>query len=234
MGTNTVRGFLMGFTRDRRITKGLLASNSNTDNPVSSTAFFIAPTQSTSLSAISLVNRSFFDGLGCRASTKYHSMKMDISGSLENCSSTFCHFAVTFDPRQDRISMYFDGTLMTTSSMSYVFGINPNTMPNLPTSKKPNSFFYNPITVNSTAPAALKSGPVLDSNFTPWIVGGGFTDGFAYGGNFLGGIYGGIISGLRGRLGSIKFYSKSLEKDEILNNYNTHKNFFKNIDTSKL
>jgi hypothetical protein len=233
-GTNTVRGFLMGFTRDRRITKGLYASNSNTDNHVSSTVFFIAPTQSTSISSVSLVNRSSFDGLDCRSTTKYHSMKMELSGNLENCSSTFCHFAVTFDPYNDKISMYFDGSLITTSSMSYVFGISPNTMPNLPTGKKPNSFFYNTITVNSTAPTSLKSGPVLDPVFTPWIVGGGFTDGYAYGGNFLGGIYGGIISGLRGRLGSIKFYSKPLEKLEVLNNYNTHKNFFKNIDTSKL
>ena len=233
-GTNTVRGFLMGFTRDRRITKGLPASNNSSDNAVSATSFFIAPTQSISLSSVALVNRSSFDGLDCRAGTKYHSMKVDIAGALENCSSTFCHFAVTFDPKQDEIKIYFDGSLVATSGMSYVFGTEPNTMPNLPTSKKPNSFFYNPITVNSTAPASLKSGPTLDPVFTPWIVGGGFTDGFAYGGNFLGGLYGGIISGLRGRLGSIKFYSKPLEKSEVLNNYNTHKNFFKNIDTSKL
>ena len=116
-------------------------------------------------------------------------------------------------------------------------------MPNLPTAAATNSFEYSVYSVGSSAPNSLKYGPKLDTfrgpngvilKYTPWIVGGGYTDGLYDKGNFMGGSYGGIISGLRGHLGSIKFYSKPLNSSEVINNYNTQKNFFKNIDTSKL
>jgi hypothetical protein len=239
-GIDAVRGFLMGFSRDRRLTSESYPSNSNADNPASSTVFFIAPTQSISLSAATLVNRSYFDGQDCNLATRYHSMVVpvsaDISGlTLSTCSDEFCHIAVTFDPIEDKISFYMDGVNIATSSMSYVFGIPPYTMPNLPTFKNStNSFEYDAISVGPNAPAALKQGPKLDTYFTPWIVGGGYTDGMYYYGNFMGGSYGGIISGLRGHLGSIKFYSKPLKGSEVLNNYNAQSAFFKNIDTTKL
>jgi hypothetical protein len=104
-------------------------------------------------------------------------------------------------------------------------------MPRIPTFKKTNSFQYSASSVNSTAPNSLKFGPKLDRYFTPWIVGGGYTDGMHLYGNFMGGPYGGISSGLRGHVGSLKFYSKPLISGEIVNNYNAHKNFFKNINT---
>lgn len=236
-GTDYVRGFMLGFTRDRRLVTGSPASNDSSLNPASQTCFFLAPTQSISASAATLINRSAFDGLECKADTKYHSMTRSLNGSLANCSSTFCHFAVTFNPRDDEISMYFDGEKVATSSMSYVFGIPKYTMPNLPNTATDNSFEYGITTVGAAAPTSLKYGPKLDGlspKVTPWIVGGGYTDGLFNKGNFMGGTYGGVISGLRGFIGSIKFYNKYLNYSEVLNNYNTHKNFFKNIDTSKL
>jgi len=232
--TNSVKGFLMGFTRDRRLVSELPASNDSSLNPANQTSFFIAATQSVSPSAATLINRSGFEGYGCREYTKYHSMVKRVDEGLNTVSSTFCHVTVTFNPRDDEVSFYFDGQKVSTSSLSLVFGVSPNTMPNLPSFKVANSFEYNSVSVGAAAPASLKTGPKLDPYFTPWIVGGGYTDGLYNKGNFMGGVYGGIISGLRGYLGSIKFYSKSLTNFEVLNNYNTHKNFFKNIDTSKL
>lgn len=231
---NVVRGFMMGFTRDRRIVNDEGASNNSGDNPVAQTSFFIAPTQSVTVSSAGLINRSLYDGTDCLAETKYHSMKHPLSTDMKNVSGQFCHIGVTFNPDLDEISFYFDGDKVTTSSLSNVFGIPKFTMPNLPTFKLTNSFEYSQTSVNADAPQSLKYGPKLDTYFTPWIVGGGYTDGLFNKGNFMGGIYGGIISGLRGYLGSIKFYSKSLVRSEILNNYNTHSSFFKNIDVSKL
>lgn len=236
-GTDYVRGFMLGFTRDRRIVSGLPASNSGTLNPVSSTCFFLAPTQSISASAATLVNRAFYDGLDCKAGTNYHGMSIPVNSLMKNVSSAFCHIAVTFDPQNDKLTVYFDSEPVATSAMSYVFGIPAYTMPNLPTITTPNSFEYSQATVGIQAVDTLKSGPKLDGNttkITPWIVGGGYTDGLYQKGNFMGGVYGGLISGLRGYLGSIKFYQKPLTDTEVLNNYNTHKNFFKNIDISKL
>jgi len=246
LGTNAVRGFIMGFTRDRRLVGELPASNETDDNPATDSVFFIAPTQSANASSAGLINRSYFDNDECAGLlTKYHCMTHSVSDitngvSFKDCEDKFCHVAVSFNPMDDKISFYLDGNLMTTSSMSYVFGIAPHSMPNLPTVFVPeNSFEYSTNNVGPYASNDLKYGPKLDRlgisqfnrGFTPWIVGGGYTDGMYQNGNFMGGTYGGIISGLRGHLGSFKLYSKPLSDSEILNNYKTQKDFFKNIDT---
>ncbi len=238
-GGENVRGFMMGFTRDVRITSEKFATNSQTDNPVSASCFFIAPTQSISASSVSFINRSSFDGQKCNSQARYHGMIQKINQQsngvyLSSCQNEFAHIAVTFDPLSDSIKFYLDGNLITTSSMSYVFGIQPYTMPNLPTFKKPNTFDYVPSALNATAPTKLKYGPRLNKYFTPWIVGGGYTDGMYQYGNFMGSNYGGVKSGLRGYLGSLKFYSRPLADSEVYENYRAHKDFFKNIDTSTL
>ena len=92
-----------------------------------------------------------------------------------------------------------------------------------------NSFQYASGTVDG--PTTLYGGPKLNTFYTPWIVGGGYTDGMYKYGNFLGGDRGGIISGLRGHIGSLKFYSKALNNQEVLQNYKAQKGFFKNIRT---
>lgn len=239
LGDNAVRGLILGFTRDRRLTQSASASNDADDNQATQGAFFLAPVQSINSSAAGLINRSYYDTETCTSGTTFHSLVCPISStvngvSFSSCDLTFCHVAVTFDPLKDQVSVYLDGVNMATSSMSTVFGIKPFHMPNIPSFKKNNSFEYNSLTVGPSATADLRTGPKLNTYFTPWIVGGGYTDGMYSRGNFLGGTNGGLISGLKGYIGSLKFYKKPLTSQEVLNNYNAQSSFFKNIDTLSL
>ena len=93
--------------------------------------------------------------------------------------------------------------------------------------------------------ADFSLGPKLDTIYTPWTLGGGYTDGFLKwdghstpqtsltelpdAGGFMN-KYHGKTSGLNGFVGSVKFYSKSLDNKEVLRNYNAQKNYFKNIE----
>lgn len=221
-GDSFVRGMVMGFTRDRRITQdGVGYSNNNEDNnPASSLSFFIAPTISRDASSASWINKD-----ACLNVPDFFKMRVNLAGTpIGSVSSSFVHLAISVSPQDDEISMYCDGTLLTTSSVTEVFG---NTTPSLPSFKKENSFEYSSTTVDG--PDTVKQGPSLNPFFTPWIVGGGYTDGNYYQGNFMGGDRGGITSGLRGYLGSLKFYSRPLDNTEVLNNYTAQKGFFKNI-----
>ncbi|MFN9912475.1 MAG: hypothetical protein ACK53L_07825, partial [Pirellulaceae bacterium] len=111
-----------------------------------------------------------------------------------------------------------------------VFGVPYKSSPNLPTFKKDNSFEYTSTTVDG--PSILKQGPLLNTFYTPWIVGGGYTDGMYQYGNFMGGgSRGCVVSGLRGHIGSLKFYSRPLDNLEVSTNFNAQKGFFKNIRT---
>lgn len=239
MGDSFVRGMIMGFTRDRRLTLGLPPSNKSHENPAENISFFIAPTQSLSLSSASFVSKKYYDPNNCNYGSGYHCMTQNIwntvdGKSLSSCGKEFCHIAVTFDPVNDLVKFYLDGSLTCTSALSEVFGIQKNFTPQIPNFRKANSFEYNTTSVGLNAPTNLKTGPKLDTYFTPWIVGGGYTDGMYNRGNFMGGTYGGITSGLKGYLGSLKFYDRYLSSTEILNNYNTQKDFFKNIDMPNL
>jgi hypothetical protein len=224
-GTEFVRGMVCGFTRDRRITQVSSAySNNNYDNdPASSLSFFIAPTQSRDLSSASWINND-----DCQDYETFHKMKVDLSATtFGNVSSQFVLVDVTVDPALDAVSFYADGSLIATSSMGAVFGTDPFISPGLPTFKKKNSFEYSSTTVDG--PETLKTGPEANPFYTPWIVGGGWTDGMYKYGNFLGGDRGGIVSGLRGHIGSLKFYSKALDKGEVSTNYKAQQGFFKKI-----
>lgn len=220
--TNVTQGFIMGFTRDRRITKKQSASNEfDANSPASSLAFFMAPTQSINEGEIGFM-RKFVDD-ECVENDGYYSMKLDASTThatgvaLSSLCKEYMHIAVTVDPTVDECKIYVDSKLMTTSSVTGVFGTKKFHPVNLPTFKNSNSFEW----------AAY--GPKLDTFFTPWIVGGGYTDGLAASGNFMGGDFGGVTSGLKGNLGSIKFYTKPLTIEEVLTNYNAQKDLFKNI-----
>ena len=229
-GDEFVRGMVCGFTRDRRLTEagyglGLSGySNHNYNNdPVSSLSFFIAPTQSRDASAASWINRD-----DCQGSPTFHKMKVDLSATdFGNVSSQFVLIDIACDPINDVIKMYSDGSLVATSSVAEVFGTEIGIPPNLPNFKKSNSFQYSSTTVDG--PDILKQGPLLNTFYTPWIVGGGYTDGMYKEGNFMGGDRGGITSGLRGHVGSLKFYSRPLDNKEILKNYKAQQGFFKNI-----
>ena len=224
-GEQNVRGLLCGFTRDRRITQeGTGYSNNNFDNdPASSLSFFLCPTISRDLSSASFISTD-----DCASELSFRKMKVDLSATqIGNVSSQFVLIDISVDPRKDKISFFADGSLITTSSISSVFGTEFNQPLNLPTFKKNNSFEYNSSSVDG--PNTLKTGPKLNPYFTPWIVGGGYTDGMYQYGNFMGGDRGGIVSGLRGHVGSLKFYNKPLNSSEVLKNYKAQEGFFKTI-----
>ncbi len=229
-GDQLVRGVVCGFTRDRRITQLSTSSNPigfSNDNaandPVSSLSFFIAPTISRDASSASFINND-----ECANYPTFHKMKVDLSSTaFGDVSSQFVLVGITCDPKNNEISMYADGNLVATSSLSDVFGVSENGTPSVPNFKQRNSFEYSSTTVDG--PEILKQGPLLNPFFTPWIVGGGYTDGMFLRGNFMGGDRGGITSGLRGHIGSLKFYSKPLDSTEAKKNFDAQKGFFKNI-----
>lgn len=229
-GDQLVRGMVCGFTRDRRITQLSTSSNPvgfSNDNaandPLSSLSFFIAPTISRDASSASFINND-----ECADYETFHKMKVDLSSTaFGDVSSQFVLVGITCDPQRDEICMYADGSLVATSAISEVFGVGVNTSISLPNFKQPNSFEYSPTTVDG--PFVLKQGPLLNPFYSPWIVGGGYTDGMYYQGNFMGGDRGGITSGLRGHVGSLKFYSKPLDSREVKKNFDAQQGFFKNI-----
>jgi hypothetical protein len=224
-GDKLVRGLVCGFTRDRRITQENTGySNDNELNsPTSSLSFFLAPTISRDSSSASFISTD-----DCSAELSFRKMKVDLSATqIGNVSSNFVLLDISVDPKKDIISFFADGSLITTSAISDIFGTEFNSPINLPTFKKNNSFEYNSSSVDG--PNTIKTGPKLNPYFTPWIVGGGYTDGMYQYGNFMGGDRGGIISGLRGHVGSLKFYSKPLNSSEVLTNYKAQQGFFKTI-----
>ncbi len=230
-GEQFVRGLVCGFTRDRRITQESTAlnpvghSNLNSENdPVSSLSFFIAPTISRDLSSESFVNAD-----ECTNYPDFLKMKVDLSSTdFGKVDSEFILVDITCDRLNNELSMYADGNLVATSALSTVFGIEPRQTPSVPNFKKANSFEYSTSSVDG--PFVLKQGPLLNSFYTPWTLGGGYTDGMYNYGNFMGGgERGGITSGLRGHVGSLKFYSKPLDSIEVKKNYEAQQGFFKNI-----
>jgi hypothetical protein len=230
-GDSYTKGVVIGFTRDRRITKeGLGYSNNNSNNnPQNSLSFFIAPTQSKDASSCSWINKA-----NCNETESFYKMKVDCSTTVNGksfgqASSTFVLVNISCDPKTDTIKMYCDGELMATSAVSEVFGVQKYGTPDLPSFKKRNSFEYQTSSVDG--PRSLKAGPKLNTFYTPWIVGGGYTDGMYLNGNFMGGDRGGITSGLRGHIGSLKFYAKPLDSNEALKNYKAQSVYFKNILT---
>ena len=225
-GTDYVKGMICGFTRDRRITQDSAGySNNNADNdPASSLSFFVAPTISRDSSSLSWINNDH-----CNDTESFYKMQVDLNSNslIGNVSSQFVLLDITVNPNKNEIKFYADGQLLTTSSVSDVFGVDPGVSPSVPTFKKANSFEYTASNVDG--PTTLKTGPTNNPFYTPWIVGGGWTDGMYRYGNFMGGDRGGIVSGLRGHVGSLKFYSKPLDSVAVSKNYNAQKGFFKNI-----
>jgi hypothetical protein len=233
------KGIIFGFTRDRRFTLNESASNNTSDNPAAATCLVLAPTQSFNASSTGFINRTYDLEAGCtNLDDSWYGMTFPVSSAvngvyLSSCNNQFSQITVTLDPTQDQIRFYCDGQLLTTSSYFNVFGVKPDIPVNVPSLKLNNSFEYNSNYMSSVNVPDLKAGPKLDQYFTPWIIGGGYTDGMQTG-NFMGGQYGGIISGLKGFIGGIKFYSKPLNSEEVLGNFNALRNFFKNIDTTSL
>ena len=217
-GTGVVRCSILGFTRDRRFTLVLDPSNNEVDNSIENLVLVLAPTQSyDSSSAGFIANRT-----GNCNKDSYLGMAVPVfetfnGKSLSSCGDSFAQLSVADDPQQDEVRVYLDGVKLATSSYQNTFGTGrAGETFKAPSIKQTNSFEYS-------------GGPSLDTYFTPWIIGGGYTDGFS-GGNFMGGEYGGKVSGPRGYVGCRRFYSKPLSDGEVLNNYKATQNFFKNVE----
>jgi len=236
---NVVRGLVIGFTRDRQITSGLIPSNSTADNPATNSVFYIAPTRSVNASNVGFI--SLASTSACANGYATLNMSVPLSSNIPgtskkifDVSSEFMHFAVSVDPIADAISIFVDGVMMKSASLSQTFNLTLGTSFNTPSFAKQNSFSYS---LQSTGSPNFNFGPTVSANtFTPWIIGGGFTDGNKA--NVGDGSFGfmgaghGLNSGLNGYVGSIKFYTKALSNVEVQANYDSQKAFFKNIDLS--
>lgn len=230
-----VRGALIGFTRDRRFTSGLDASTDLDQNhPFNSLAFVIAPTQSRGTSAVDFVT----SGVGqCGTNPGYNGMVIDAYNTcsvsnyrfLDACRR-FVHVVITVDTVDDQMNVYLDKELIATSSVADIF--RPKYAGwEVPNFHQNGSFYYTKNNVNSDAPDDYKDGVKLNKFFTPWIVGGGWTDGMYFNNNFMGTQYGGRASGLGGHIGSLKIYEKALSSSEVTQNFNAQSDFFTNIAT---
>jgi len=242
--SDTTRGFVMGFTRDPIFTKGSTGAPGsdtdigdthgyNTGNTTSATSFFIAPTQSYSSSGASFIRRSKSNPT---AST-YYGMVIDISSttdsgySLQDCSGQFMHLSVSIDVDDNLIQVYLNSELLASDSISNAFGTKVSDPIRIPTFKSEDSFDYTKVTTGLTN--VFNEGPVNDDYFTPWIIGGGWTDGYPVdlatsSGGFMGSNYG-LYSGLTGYVTSFKIYDAPLAQTEIIKNYKAHKDFLGNI-----
>jgi hypothetical protein len=160
--------------------------------------------------------------------------------ALSSISTNFVNLQITFDVENDLITLYVNGVKFKTQSISSTFGTNPKEAPQVPSFMIPktystSSFYYSKGTINQTSSTSLfDNGPDNYGFFTPWIVGGGWTDGrpvnlATSSGGFLD-PGAGMISSYNGYVGSLKFYSKPLNKTEVITNYNAQRVFFENID----
>ena len=260
--TDTVRGMLMGFTRDpqmaRRGTTAIRGTDTDiavnydditTAETVEDYAFFIAPTQSIK-ELVTVGNTTteyriceFVRKGSCESTlTEFDSMvvphtKETKSGyTIKDVSSSYVHMNVSFDVSADMVSVYLNGELLESSSLSTVFGVEPYKPARIPSFVKQGdnpSFEYDPDYIDNSVTDTFNEGPKNDAYFTPWIFGGGWTDGLPVDpdtdtGGFMGNSHG-FSSGLGGRIGSLKIYNKPLNNTEVVKNYEAHKAFFDNI-----
>lgn len=226
-----VKGLIVGFTRDELWTNA--TSNTNNQGPDLNQAlnfgFLIAPTLSYDSSSVAFIIKD------CGFENNPYGMFIagssttDSGKNLKDISDEFCDLAFTIDYEKDEIRVYLDNEILATSSVTEAFGSNFNVPLKIPTLARANSFEYNSTSVGVIAPDSLKNGPRLNDFFTPWILGGGYTDGMVLTGNFMGSNNVGVTSGLRGYLGSTKFYRKPLSEEELSFNYSIQKKLYKNI-----
>ena len=154
-------------------------------------------------------------------------------------SSGYHMFTLVGNNRQQTVELFYDNSSVATSSMVDVFGQSPLKVP---------TFLTDDNIANTSSYSALEGkGSTIPSEdfFTPFILGGGFTDTLASG--FMGAntnTYYSLLSttqeptgagianaksGLNGHMGLPLFYGKALTTKQIKRNYRQTKNFFTNI-----
>ena len=275
---SAIKGLLMGFSRDRRLTKNLPPTNNPADNDLNEgLVFHMSPTQSINTSSVTFLTASGNPAFCIQDEVPpsgYYGISVDTSTEttgghkFDDCSSAFVHTAVTVDYGADQVTIYLNGEQLATASVAATFGTTQAVPPNIPSNVDTSSFSYSRAFEGYLPPNAplfppdslgfrdfwFWEGPspkVVGGStvLTPWIIGGGYTDGMHVidfpdettykanyqgtnqGMNFMGGEYGGKKSGLHGFIGSLKLYNKALSAGEVLKNYNAQKGFFTNIRT---
>ena len=112
------------------------------------------------------------------------SMQTSSGKSLLTVSGEVCHLAFAFNYRTNNISVFLDSELLATSSLSVCFNTNPGDIIEIPSpvTYSPTNTYINSLGVKNTNKYAesLHEGITTPINgipmYTPWIVGGGFTD----------------------------------------------------------
>ena len=108
--------------------------------------------------------------------------------SIVDASGTFLHMAVVFDYNTGNLNIYADGVLLKSSGIKTSFDMQEAESLNIP------SFTMSGANLISSWQASGDVGPNVGVNglgvgFTPWILGGGFSDSIPrtnYGGSLLG------------------------------------------------
>jgi hypothetical protein len=206
--------------------------------------FFVAPTQSYNTSDV-----GFVKGGGCSLDEDAPYLKFTVPStttvngiSLEDIESKFINLQIVFEPSEDLVKFYINSELVSQKAISQIFDVPEKSAPQVPSFAMPfnvatSSFYYSKQTVNQTAGVTLfDNGPKNYPQFTPWIVGGGWTDGRPVNLNTSSGGFldagSGIISSYNGWIGNLKIYNKALNTKELKANYEAQTNFFDNIDLS--
>ena len=244
---------------------GAPSNDAENGQNVDNMSFHLSPTQSINTSAVTLLSASadpsYCEGDETGANT-YYGLHVDAlaatagASCVADVSSGFQLITVTINYGIDEVNLYLNGTLHHTQTTHSVFGTHGP--PNIPSLADSSSFSYSglyqdlPLNPPLYPPNSLGQrdfwyydGPKLGATnsappVTPWIIGGGYTDGMTqgvqndssvYGMNFMGGEWGGLKSGLHGFLGSFKLYNRGLSASEVEKNYNAQQGFFKNLLT---
>ena len=219
--------------------------NGNLTMNAGSSVFFIAPTQSYNTSSVGFVKNS-----GCRIDTAdilkfVVSTKKSVGDvNFSDILSKFINLQIVFDPPNDSLKFYMNSVLFKEESLSQVFGVSPHSAPQIPSFMIPktletSSFYYSKDTVTQKSSTKLfDSGPNNYAQFTPWVVGGGWTDGrpvdlTTSSGGFLD-PGAGLISSYNGYIGNLKIYNRALNITELTTNYKSQRNFFDNIDLAPI
>ena len=189
--------------------------------------------------------------------------------SWADTSDTFIHLGVIFNYITDEVKIFVDGSEVGVSSFSRDFcgGSKPGDVQGMfipndvmhSDSNYTNNESWEPATLQGPKTGAVNL-PDITANlgFTPWILGGGYTDSSPSG--FLGKNTNDVFettshiagqpssrrnsqhigdwavshrarSGLSGHIGSFKMYARPLTNSEVLQNFDAQKGFFKNILT---
>jgi len=159
------------------------ATAAETVNYASGTNFIIAPMQSYASSGCSFIRND-----DCAPEeSMYRALSVPLTQqaaddgrtTFSDCSSGFVHVNISFDFPKDTLTVYLNGGELESGSITSTFGTDLGKPLSIPTFKKQgaNASFDYPGSIPSQESEDFLQGPRNDPFFTPWIVGGGWTDG---------------------------------------------------------